>query len=104
MKTMEFPSTPDVRAAIALACRLYGRKAGWHLAAQRLGIAARTARGIEYGEASGAAVCPRRALEARVHFTRLRSAQLRAELAQLESTTHDATHLAQPLPRVPVGG
>ncbi len=104
MTTMEFSSKPDVREAIALACRLYGRKAGWHRAAQVLGIASRTARGIEYGEATGAAICPQRALKARLHFSRLRAAQLRAELAQLESTTNEATHLAQPLPSVAVGG
>lgn len=93
---MEFPSAPDVAACVALAEAIFGRQQGWHRAALALGISERTARGIAYREATGATVCPHRALEARLHFSRLRTAQLRAELEHLEGTMHaDTPHLAR---------
>lgn len=82
---MENPSTRDAREAVALACRLYGRARGWHMAAQRLGVSERTARGLTYGEATGATIPPDTALTARMAFRRERAAALKAELSQLEN-------------------
>lgn len=82
---METSSTRDAREAVALACRLYGRARGWHLAAQRLGISERTARGLSYGEATGATIHPDTAARARMEFRRARAAAIRAELTQLEA-------------------
>lgn len=100
---MERSSAQDVRAAIALAVSVFGRKHGWHQAAHALGIAERTARGVQYREATGAAVHPDRALAARIYFTRLRAAQLRAELAQIEDILDDGTSMATRSGSVAVG-
>lgn len=85
MTAMEKLSGHDAREAVALACRLYGRARGWHLAAQRLGITERTARGIAYGETTGATINPDTAYAARMAFRRARAEQIRAELRELEN-------------------
>lgn len=76
---------PDLRAArdvIALACRVHGRKRGWHHAAALLGVSERRIESIVYGEP--ARVDPIRAEAARAALVRSRAEQLRAELAQIE--------------------
>lgn len=85
MSALETLSMRDAREAVALACRIHGRARGWHIAAQRLGISERTARGLSYGEATGASIDPDTAHAARMAFRRERAAALRAELAQLEA-------------------
>jgi hypothetical protein len=100
---MENPSTPDVAACIALAEAVFGRKEGRHYAAVALGISERTVRGIAYHEASGATVCPQRALEARLQLATLRTAQLRAELEHLEDISNAETLLAQRGPSLGAG-
>lgn len=93
---MGFSPTADVVACVELAEAVFGKKMGWHRAALALGVSERLTRGIAHGEATGASVCPHRALEARLHFSRLRTAQLRAELEHLEGTMHaDTPHLAR---------
>lgn len=81
---MEDRSSHDAREAIALACRLHGAKRGWHMAAEALRISERTARGLSYGETSGATICPHLAFDFRIRMRRARVAQLRAELRALE--------------------
>jgi hypothetical protein len=75
--------------AIALAVRLHGRQRGWHLAAQKLGVAPDTARKINAGVTSGATINAETAFAARMAFRRERAAQLRAELAALEAHDND---------------
>lgn len=92
MSALEFLSIRDAREAVALACRIHGRARGWHLAAQRLGISERTARGLTYGEATGATIHPDTAHAARMAFRRERAAIIRAELEQLEAECgHDSS-------------
>lgn len=74
----------SVREVIALAVRTYGRKSGWHRAATLLGTTERWVKAATYGEPI-AAPCPIRAAEARLTLARQRAAQLRAELAELET-------------------
>lgn len=83
MSALEF-SSKDTREAVALACRLYGQKRGWAVAAGLLGITERTARAITYGETNGASVDPDIAFNARMSLRRARAEQLRAELRELE--------------------
>jgi hypothetical protein len=71
-----------------LAVRIYGKKRGYFLAGEALGIAPETARKIADGITSGASIPDETAIAARLEFSRQRSAQLRAELRALES--HDA--------------
>jgi hypothetical protein len=86
MKSLEYSSNSDARESISLACRLYGQKRGWAVAADLLGITERTARAITYGETNGASVDPITALETRNALRRARADQLRAELRELEHT------------------
>jgi hypothetical protein len=77
-------SAPRVADVVAFAITAFGRKPGIARAAEALGIAERTARGIAYGEATGATV-PAHLVDAALHtLRRARAAQLRAELAALE--------------------
>lgn len=86
--TTEFRSARDAREAVALACRTYGRKRGWHLAAGLLGVSERVIKAITYGES--ARVCPIAAAAARLAIARQRAAQIRAELTELEGhLAHD---------------
>jgi hypothetical protein len=85
MSEMEQQSRHDAREGVALACRLHGQKRGWHMAATALGISDRTARGLSYGETSGATICPHLAFDFRIRMRRARAAQLRAELRALEN-------------------
>ena len=78
----------DAAAAITLACAVHGYKRGLFLVAAMLGIKADTARKLVQGVTSGATISPETAIAARLEFSRQRSAQLRAELSDLES--HDA--------------
>lgn len=89
MSAWKFYSAPEVEDVVAFAVRVFGRKAGYGLAADALGIAERTARGIAYGEAKGASVPEERIHAALSTLRRARAAQLRAELAALE--VHFAT-------------
>jgi hypothetical protein len=82
-------STPEVADVVASAARWFGRKAGYALAAQALGIAERTARGIAYGEATGASIPAETVEQALFTLRRTRAAQLRAELAALEEAHAD---------------
>ena len=84
-----------VRGTIMLAVRLYGKKRGYFLAGEALGIAPETARKIADGLTSGASISDETAIAARLEFSRQRSAQLRAELAALES--HDPSTVADRL-------
>jgi uncharacterized membrane protein YgcG len=81
-------SNPKVADVVASATRWFGRKAGYAMAAQALGIAERTARGIAYREASGANIPAERIEDALHTLRRARAAQLRAELAALEEPLH----------------
>jgi hypothetical protein len=89
-------STRDVAEVVASAARWFGRKAGYAMAAQALGIAERTARGIAYGEASGASIPAHQVDQALATLRRTRAAQLRAELAALEEA-HAIQVLEAPL-------
>ncbi|HEV7455891.1 MAG TPA: hypothetical protein VGN96_03880 [Roseococcus sp.] len=84
MSALEFFSKPDVVLVVELACRLHGHKRGFAVAADALGVSARTARGIAYGEATGATIPEDRVEDALHTLRRARAAQLRAELAALE--------------------
>jgi hypothetical protein len=86
MSTLENLYITDVHETVALACRLYGQKRGWAVAAELLGITERTARGITYGETNGASVDPDIAFNARMKLRRARAEQIRAELRELEIT------------------
>lgn len=94
-----------VRGTIMLAVRLYGKKRGYFLAGEALGIAPETARKIADGLTSGASISDETAIAARLEFSRQRSAQLRAELAALEShvlnTPTDSFRLALGRRRLP---
>lgn len=72
---------------IDLACRMHGKKRGFHLAATLLGISERVVKAIVYGERDSQ-VCPIAARKARNTLARQRREQLRAELAQLEGTAN----------------
>lgn len=74
-----------------MAVRLHGRQRGWHLAATALGVSDRTARAIQAGETTGATIAAERAFAALMTFRRARAAQLRAELAALETETDGAS-------------
>lgn len=93
-------SAPEVADVVAIAARWFGRKAGYAMAAQALGIAERTARGIAYGEATGATIPEDRVEDALHTLRRARAAQLRAELAALEEATHGVLEEAGPPVRV----
>ena len=85
MTSMETSARADARAAVDFACRLYGKARGWFIAAQQLGVAERTARGLSYGETTGATIDPDTAFHARMAFRRARAEQIRAELRALEN-------------------
>ncbi len=89
MIAMSKAANHDAREAVALACRLYGRQRGWHVAANLLGISDRTARAIQDGTSSGATIPPATAMHARATLRRERAAQLRAELAALENAIEE---------------
>ena len=89
MSAMEQASRREAREAVALACRLYGHKRGWAIAANALGVSERTARAISYGETSGATIPCETAMQARATLRRQRAEQLRAELRQLENAIED---------------
>jgi hypothetical protein len=72
-----------VREVIALACRTYGRKSGWHRVAQQLGVTERWIKAATYGEPT-APPDPLVVQEARLALARQRAAQIKAELATLE--------------------
>lgn len=82
------PELGRARDVIALACRTHGRKRGWHIAAELLGVPERRIESILYGEP--ARVDPIRVEHARLTLSRTRAAQIRAELAQLEEALHGA--------------
>lgn len=100
MSALENRSNPDVARVVALACRLHGLQRGWAVAAEHLGVSARTARGIAYGEATGATVPEERVDEALHTLRRARAAQLRAELAALEEPLHAVLEEGRPTVRL----
>jgi len=85
MSAPEKASIIAAREYIAAVVRQHGVKRGLDVAAQRLGISERWARGIHYSEAAFVShALDRRAQAARNELARQRAAQLRAELAELE--------------------
>ena len=74
----------EAREAIALACRIHGRKRGLAIAAQMLGHSERWASAAHYGEAVGH-IDPDTAHAALMTLRRHRAAQLRDELATMEA-------------------
>lgn len=85
------PELLAAREAIELACRTFGRKRGWHVAAQMLGVTERRVESIVYGEP--ARIAPSVAQHARNALARQRAAAIRAELETLEGDTNEGTIL-----------
>lgn len=75
--------TRAVREVIAMAVRTHGRKRGWHEAARLLRVTERWVKAACYGEPF-AAPDPIIIAEAAIALARVRAAQLRAELNELE--------------------
>lgn len=86
------PDLLAAREAIELACRTFGRKRGWHIAAQMLGVTERRVESIVYGERV-ARIAPQIAQQARNTLARQRAAAIRAELGTLEGGTNEGTIL-----------
>lgn len=78
----------DVIHVIATACAIHGRKRGWHVAAELLGVTERWVKAAVYGEPI-ALPAAHRIIAARTALGRARVAQLRAELAQIERGLDD---------------
>jgi len=76
------------REAVSLATLMNGRKRGWHLVAQLLGVSERVVKALTYGEP--ARVDPIAAQQARNTLARERIQQIRAELALLEGAAEHA--------------
>lgn len=76
------PVIKQARDVITLACRIHGRKRGWHVASELLAVPERRIEAIAYGEP--ARVDPDRVISAHITLTRTRAAQLRAELDALD--------------------
>ena len=74
----------EAREAIALACRIHGRKRGLHIAAGLLRHSERWASALHYGEPVGA-IDYHTAHAALMSVRRQRAAQLRAELTAMEN-------------------
>ena len=73
----------EAHKAIALACRIYGRKRGFHAAAEALQRSDRWVHGFHYHD-QGAAPDDDTTHTALMAMRRTRAAQLRAELAEME--------------------
>lgn len=80
-----------VRAVVDLAIRVFGWKPALHHASEALGVSPHTIRAIAAGGSSGARIPDDVLFAARVTFARRRAAQLRAELAEIESEMDGST-------------
>jgi cyanate lyase len=81
MSATERSAARHAREAIALAVRTHGRKRGWHVAAQMLGVSERVVRAIQYGEAARPDEAA--AMRARLTLAERRLAQLNIEAAEM---------------------